>query len=82
MDTSNWPTESWSAVVDVLTADPGVCAAPETYVVVPFDAPNSIMVQKLRGTQTCGTEMPPGQLISESLVQVVEEWVALGAPNN
>ena len=82
MDTSNWPTESWSAVVDVLTADPGVCAAPETYVVVPFDAPNSIMVQKLRGTQACGTEMPPGQLISESLVQVVEEWVALGAPNN
>ena len=40
------------------------------------------MIQKLRGTQTCGTEMPPAQMMSETLIQIVEEWVDLGAPNN
>lgn len=80
-NTTNWPIESWSAVVDALAADPGECAGQGT-LVVPFDSPNSIMVQKLRGTQTCGTEMPPAQMIGESLIQVVEQWVALGAPND
>jgi hypothetical protein len=80
-DTTNWPTESWSAVVDVLAADPGTCAGQGT-LVVPFDSPSSIMIQKLRGTQTCGTEMPPTQMMSETLIQIVEEWVDLGALNN
>jgi hypothetical protein len=40
------------------------------------------MIQKLRDTQTCGTEMPPLDPISETLIQIVEEWVELGAPNN
>ncbi len=81
MDTTNWPTESWSSVVDALAADPGDCAAQGT-LVIPFDSPGSIMVQKLRGVQTCGTEMPPLSMISETLIQVVEDWVALGAPND
>jgi len=81
MDTTNWPTESWSSVVDALAADPGDCAAQGT-LVIPFDSPGSIMVQKLRGVQTCGTEMPPLSRISETLIQVVEEWVDLGAPND
>ncbi|MBW2718097.1 MAG: hypothetical protein JRD94_05935 [Deltaproteobacteria bacterium] len=81
MDTTDWATESWSAVVDALAADPGMCAGQGT-VVIPNDASGSIMVQKLRHQQTCGTEMPPGQILSESLVQVIEEWIGLGAPNN
>lgn len=80
-DTTDWPTQSWSVVVDALAADPGLCAGQGT-LVVPFDSPNSIMVQKLRGTQTCGTEMPPAQMISESLIQIIEEWVSLGAQND
>jgi len=36
----------------------------------------------MRGTQTCGTEMPPAQMIGESLIQIVEQWVALGAQND
>jgi hypothetical protein len=80
-DTTNWPSESWSAVVDALAADPGACAGQGT-VVVPFDSPGSIMVQKLRGTQTCGTEMPPGGKIPDTQIQFVEEWIALGAPND
>jgi len=80
-NTTNWPTQSWSAVVDALAAEPGVCAQEGT-LVIPFDSPNSIMIQKIRGTQTCGTEMPPAQLMSETLIQIVEEWVDLGALNN
>ena len=68
-------------MVDALAADPGECAGQGT-LVVPFDSPSSIMIQKLRGTQTCGTEMPPAQMMSETLIQIVEEWVDLGAPNN
>jgi hypothetical protein len=81
MDTTNWPTESWSSVVDALAADPGDCAGQGT-LVIPFDSPGSIMIQKLRGTQACGTEMPPLSIISETLIQVIEAWVDLGAPNN
>jgi len=81
MDTTNWASESWSSVVDALAADPGDCAGQGT-LVIPLDSPNSIMIQKLRGTQTCGTEMPPLSMISESLIEIVEEWIADGAPNN
>ena len=81
MDTTSWATESWSAVVDALAADPGLCAG-QGILVIPNDSPNSIMVQKLRAEQTCGTEMPPGQVLSEPIIQVVEEWISLGAPNN
>ncbi len=81
MDTTDWAIESWSAVVDALAADPGMCAGQGT-LVIPNDSAGSIMVQKLRAQQTCGTEMPPGQVLSEPLIQVIEEWIDLGAPNN
>jgi hypothetical protein len=81
MDTTNWATESYPAVVDALAADPGMCAGQGT-IVIPNDSVNSILVQKLRATQTCGTEMPPAQVLTEPLIQVVEEWINLGAPNN
>jgi hypothetical protein len=80
-DTTSWPSDSYPAVVDALAADPGACAGQGT-LVIPFDSQSSIMIEKLRGTQTCGTEMPPLDMISETLIQVVEEWVDLGAPNN
>jgi len=81
MDTTSWPSDSYPAVVDALAADPGACAGQGT-LVIPFDSQSSIMIEKLRGTQTCGTEMPPLDMISETLIQVVEEWVDLGAPIN
>jgi hypothetical protein len=80
-DTTNWATESYPAVVDALAADPGMCAGEGT-LVIPMDSPNSILVQKLRATQTCGTEMPPGQVLNEPIIQVIEEWIDLGAPND
>ena len=81
-DTSNWPDESWSAVVDALAADPGECAGQGT-LVIPFDPDGSIMIQKMRNVQTCGGQMPlAGGLLSESRIQVVEEWINQGALNN
>lgn len=80
-NTSNWPSESWSAVVNALAAEPGACAGQGT-LVIPNDSPGSIMIQKMRAVQTCGDPMPLGGSISESLIQVVEEWIALGAPND
>ena len=85
MDTTDWPTESWSAVVDALAADPGDCAGQGT-LVIPNDSAGSIMTQKLRGTQTCGDVMPPTQggepTVPEPLIEVVEDWIDMGAPNN
>jgi hypothetical protein len=82
MDTTNWPTESWSAVVDALAADPpGACTGLGT-IVIPNDSTNSIMVQKISATQTCGDPMPLGGSVSVPLIQVVEEWINMGALNN
>jgi hypothetical protein len=81
-DTSNWPAESWSAVVNALAApEPNECAGFGT-IVIPFDPNGSIMIQKMRNMQTCGDPMPLGGSISEARIQVVEEWINQGALNN
>lgn len=80
-DTSNWPIDSHSAVAGALASLQGQCTGQGT-LVVPFDSDGSIMVQKMRGTQTCGDEMPPGQTISQALVEIVADWVDMGALNN
>ncbi len=81
MDTTDWAIESYPAVVGALAANPGLCAGQGT-LVVPSDSANSIFLQKVRGEQTCGTEMPPGQILGEPILQVIEEWIDLGAPEN
>jgi len=81
-DTTNWPADSWPAVVNALAADPGDCAGQGT-LVIPFDPDGSIMIQKMRNVpQTCGDPMPLGGSISEARIQVVEEWINQGAQNN
>ena len=80
-DTSNWPSDSYPAVVDALAYQVTSCPDEGT-IVIPFDSQDSVMIQKLRNTQACGTDMPPLDPISETLIQIVEEWVDLGAPNN
>lgn len=80
-DTTNWPAESWSAVVNALAAEQGECAGQGT-LVIPFDPDGSIMIQKVRNVQTCGDRMPLGGSISEARILVVEEWINQGALNN
>lgn len=80
-DTSNWPAESHSAVVNALASIQGDCAG-QGSLVVPFNPGASIMLEKMRGEQTCGDQMPPVTLISQALVDVVEDWIDMGALNN
>jgi hypothetical protein len=44
----------------------------------------SYILQKLRGTDLCGntSEMPPGANVPSAVLDVVESWICLGAPDN
>jgi hypothetical protein len=53
--------------------------------VAPNDPDMSLLVQKLAGTQTCGTQMPPGgpnNLIPAEQLEQVRMWIAAGALKN
>ena len=49
-------------------------------VIIPGDPDGSILIQKLRGTQTQGVIMPPGGKLSNSMLKIITDWVAGGAP--
>jgi len=44
----------------------------------------SYLLQKLRGVDLCGnsSEMPPGVNAPRAVLDVVESWICVGAPNN
>ena len=48
--------------------------------VIPGDPQNSLLAQKLLGTQTVGTIMPPGGKLSDELIQIIIIWITAGAP--
>jgi mono/diheme cytochrome c family protein len=50
--------------------------------VIPGDPDNSLLVQKLLGTQSEGKIMPPNGSFSEAIIQAIIEWIEIGAPNN
>jgi len=78
-DTTNWAEDSYPAVVNASASTAGSCAG-QGLVVEVSNSDDSIMVEKMRGEQTCGGEMPLGGLLPQPLVDVVAEWVDLGAP--
>jgi len=49
-------------------------------VVVPGDAANSILAQRVSGTQ--GAMMPPSGKMSDAEIQLILDWIAAGAPEN
>ncbi len=51
-------------------------------VIIPGDPEGSLLIQKMLGTQTVGSQMPIPQLLPSEQVQMVIEWVRAGAPNN
>jgi mono/diheme cytochrome c family protein len=51
-------------------------------VVLPGDAVNSLLVQKIQGTQTTGAIMPPTGKLSDAEIQVIIDWIKAGALDN
>lgn len=51
-------------------------------VVIPGDGEGSILGQKVLGTQTYGTIMPPGGRLSAEEIQLIINWIDAGALDN
>jgi mono/diheme cytochrome c family protein len=51
-------------------------------VIIPGDPDNSLLAQKMIGTQDTGNIMPPGGLLPEDEVQVILDWIEEGALDN
>ncbi len=51
-------------------------------VVIPGDGEGSILGQKVLGTQTYGTIMPPGGRLSAEEIQLIINWINAGALDN
>jgi hypothetical protein len=49
-------------------------------VIIPGDAQNSLLVQKLLGTATQGGIMPPAGKLPDSIIQTIVDWINAGAP--
>lgn len=83
-DTTDWPSQSHAAVFNVPASAAGACEG-QGIEVIPNDAAGSLMIQKMRAVQTCGGEMPLGggqQTIPNAVIDVVEQWIDMGAPND
>jgi len=50
--------------------------------VIPGDVENSILAQKIIGEQTYGAVMPPAGLMTNAEIQIILDWIAVGAPDN
>jgi mono/diheme cytochrome c family protein len=51
-------------------------------VVIPGNVTDSILAQKILGTQTEGTIMPPAGKMSDAEIQIILDWIAAGALEN
>jgi mono/diheme cytochrome c family protein len=68
-----WDASTYNSVVNSGANGPAV---------MPGDTPNSLLAQKLLGTQTIGGPMPPGASLPKDKIQIILDWIAGGAPNN
>ncbi len=51
-------------------------------VVVAGDSKGSLLAQKMQGTQTRGSLMPPNGKLAADEIQAILDWIAAGAPDN
>ena len=68
-----WDASSYTAVMQTGNNAP---------VVIPGDAENSLLAQKLLGTHTAGTIMPPGGSLPPAQIQIFLDWILAEAPDN
>jgi mono/diheme cytochrome c family protein len=50
--------------------------------VLPGEAQDSLLAQKLLGTQSAGGPMPPGGGLAQEEIQLILDWITGGAPDN
>lgn len=83
-DMSDWASAAHAALVGVSASPNGPCAA-QGINVIAGDPDGSLMIQKMRAVQTCGDEMPIAggvQTIPNPVIEVIEQWILDGAPND
>jgi cytochrome c5 len=51
-------------------------------VIVPGNPEDSLLAQKLQGTQAEGALMPPAGQLPQDEIQVILDWIVAGAPDN
>jgi mono/diheme cytochrome c family protein len=51
-------------------------------VVIPGDAENSLLAQKILGTHQEGAIMPPSGMMDDDEIQIILDWIEAGAPDN
>ena len=68
-----WDSSSYQSVMNTGNNSP---------VVIPGNANESLLAQKLLGTQASGTSMPPAGKLSDNLIQPILDWINAGAPEN
>jgi len=72
-DQGGWLSTSYDDVINSGDNGPSVIAG---------DAENSLLAQKLLGTQSIGNKMPPISSMPEEIIQAILDWINAGAPNN
>jgi hypothetical protein len=65
-----WDSSSYQAVMT--SGDHGP-------VVIPGDITKSLLAQKLQGTSTIGTVMPPSGELPDETIKIILDWIAAGA---
>lgn len=73
---------AYANLVNVTSAGPA-CGIKMEKRVLPNDHANSLIWNKINGTQDCGSRMPlGGGALSQEKIDLMAEWIDLGAPNN
>ena len=65
-----WDATSYSSIIT---------SGDHAPVVISGDALNSLLVQKLQGTQQIGSIMPPSGKLSDTEIQIIIDWINAGA---
>jgi mono/diheme cytochrome c family protein len=68
-----WDASSFQSVMQTGNNSP---------VVVPGDVDNSLLAQKILGSQQTGAIMPPGGALPQGEIKTILDWIAAGAPDN
>jgi mono/diheme cytochrome c family protein len=66
-----WDASTWETAIGSGANGPAV---------IPGDPDNSVLIQKLLGTTSFGTIMPPAGSLSDAEIATVVEWIRTGAP--